>query len=140
MRNLTTQLVGKVTELQVALAFIQHGYVVSQPLIDTRYDFIIDKDHKLYRIQVKTCHTSVDESCITFNTSNSHTNTKGTSNRNYKGEADYFATIYNGGCYLVPVDECGNRGKTLRIKEPKNGNVCGISFLKDYTIEKILSE
>lgn len=114
--------------------------MISQPLVDARYDFVLEKNGKFYRIQVKTCRLSEDESGIEFNTSNSHTNTQGTTNRNYKGQADYFATFYDGECYLIPVNECGSRNKKLRIIPPKNGQRTGISFLENYTVEKILSE
>lgn len=119
MENLTTQFKGKITELQVALALIQRGYMISQPLIDARYDFVLEKNGKFYRLQVKTCHLVEDKSGVIFSTSNSHTNTTGTSNRNYKGEADYFATIYNGDCYLIPVNDCGNREKNLELFHQK---------------------
>lgn len=114
--------------------------MISQPLIDARYDFVLEKNGKFYRLQVKTCRLVEDKSGVIFSTSNYHTNTTGTSSRNYKGEADYFATIYNGDCYLIPVNDCGNREKKLRIVPPKNGQKTGVSFLKDYTVEKILSE
>lgn len=140
LEDLTTQFKGKITEMQVALALLQKGYMVSQPLVDARYDFLLEANRKFYRIQVKTCHLVDDESGIQFNTSNSHTNTQGTTNRDYKGEADLFATFYNGDCYLIPVEECGSRNKKLRILPIKNGRKAGISFLEDYTVEKILSE
>lgn len=51
---LSTHFQGKITEMQVATAFLQLGYQVSQPLVsDSRYDFIVDINNKLYRIQVK---------------------------------------------------------------------------------------
>ena len=37
--------------------FTCHGYVVSIPLNDTQdYDLIVEKDSKLYKIQVKGTH------------------------------------------------------------------------------------
>ena len=50
----STQIQGKITELIVANEFLKLGYVVSQPLIDTRYDFIVDIKGSLKTIQVKT--------------------------------------------------------------------------------------
>lgn len=138
IENLTTQLKGKVTEMQVAVAFLKKGYIVSQPLIDTRYDFIVEYKNSLLKIQVKTSHITGDNEAIEFYVSNTHINTKGTENRNYKGEIDYFATYYNNQCYLVPIQECGSRSKKLRIAPTKNKQVKNISFLKDYTLEKIL--
>lgn len=138
MEELTTQFKGTITEMQVALALLKRGLTVSRPLVESRYDLVLEYQEKFYRIQIKTSRLKEDKSVIIFNTSNSHTNTKGTTNRNYKGDVDFFATYYNGDCYLIPVDDCGNRAKTLRLKKTKNGQITGISFLENYTVEKIL--
>lgn len=50
LEDLTTQFKGKITEMQVALALLQKGYMVSQPLVDTRYDFLLEANGKFYRI------------------------------------------------------------------------------------------
>ncbi len=139
MEELSTQIKGKITELQIASCFLEKGIIVSQPLINTRYDFLIDYKNKIYKIQVKTCRLSNEGDSLIFNTSNSHTNTKETLNRSYENEIDYFATFYKNKCYLIPISECGKRNKTLRIFPPKNGQKIGVSFLEDYELEKILS-
>ena len=54
-------------------------------------------------------------------------------------EIDFFATFYNGECYLIPQSECSNE-KTLRIKPPKNGQRKGVSFLEDYQAKEIISK
>lgn len=136
--NLTTQLKGKITELQVATYCLQKGYIISQPLIDTRYDFLLEYKDKILKIQVKSSSVIGENEVIQFKTCNTHTNTRGTSNRNYKGEIDYFATFYNDKCYLVPIQECGSRTKKLRILPTKNNRTIGISFLENYELEKIL--
>ena len=52
---LNTHFLGKITELQVAEAFLQRGFQVCQPLVsDSRYDFIVDINGRLLKIQVKT--------------------------------------------------------------------------------------
>lgn len=46
---------GNLTELQCLAAFGQYGYTISIPYGDcARYDFIVDINNKLYRIQCKT--------------------------------------------------------------------------------------
>lgn len=137
---LNTHFQGKITEMQVALAFINKGYQVSQPLIsDSRYDFIVDINSQLMRIQVKTCRIFEEEGYIDFATSSSHTNTQGTINHSYSDkEIDYFATFYNNQCYVISVNECGARNQRLRITPPKNGNQRGSKMLENYTIEKFL--
>lgn len=136
--NLTTQLKGKITELQVATYFLQKGYIISQPLVDTRYDFLLEYQDKILKIQVKSSTIIGDNEAIQFKTCNTHTNTQGTTNRNYKGEIDYFATIYNGKCYLIPIEECGSRSKILRLAPTKNGQIKGICWAENYELEKIL--
>lgn len=136
--NLTTQLKGKITELQVATYCLQKGYIISQPLIDTRYDFLLEYKDKILKIQVKSSSVIGENEVIQFKTCNTHTNTRGTSNRSYKGEIDYFATFYNDKCYLVPIQECGSRTKKLRILPTKNNRTVGINFLENYELEKIL--
>lgn len=134
---LNTHFQGKITEIQVAKAFLELGYQVSQPLVsDSRYDFIVDINGKLLKIQVKTSHLSEDKSYFEFATSTSHTNTKGTVNHSYTSdEIDYFATIYENECYIISVSESGSRAQRLRLKPPKNGQTTGIKYAKDYLLK-----
>ena len=137
---INTHFQGKTTELQVATEFMKRGYQVSQPLVsDSRYDFIVDINNKLIRLQVKTSKLKEDGAYIEFATSSSHTNTQRTVNHSYTAdEIDYFATIHDNQCYIISVDLCGSRQQRLRITAPKNGNQRGSKFLKDYTIDKFL--
>ncbi len=74
-----------------------------------------------------------------FATSTSHTNTKGTLNLSYSSEdVDFFATTYENQCYLIPFSVCGKRSQRLRLISTKNGQTKGITFAKDYEIDKIL--
>lgn len=141
MKELSSHFKGEITEQLVAIEFLKLGVLVSKPLVQSsRYDFIVDINHKLYKIQVKTGSLKED-AYIEFATSTSHTNTKGTLNLQYSSDdIDYFATIYEGQCYLVPVDLCGKRSQRLRIVPTKNGQVKGITFAKDYTLEKKIKE
>ncbi len=134
---LNTHFQGKITELAVANAFLELGYQVCQPLVsDSRYDFIVDINGRLLKIQVKTSSLSDDGSYIKFATSTSHTNTKGTVNKSYTAdEIDYFATMYNGECYIVPVERCGCREQRLRLLPTKNGQTVGITFAKDFKLK-----
>lgn len=132
---LNTHFKGKITELEVAKSFLELGYQVSQPLVsDSRYDFIVDIKGKLLKIQVKTSREYEDY--FEFATSSSHTNTHGTINRSYKqDEIDYFATMFDNECYIIPVVECGSREQRLRLKPTKNNQTIGIKFAKDYKLK-----
>ena len=133
----STHFQGKITELQVANSFLELGYQVCQPLVsDSRYDFIVDINGKLLKIQVKTSSLAEDESYFEFATSTSHTNSRGTVNHSYtEEEIDYFATMYNNECYLIKVNECGKREQRLRLKPTKNNQTVGIKFAKDYKLK-----
>lgn len=74
-----------------------------------------------------------------FATSTSHTNTKGTLNLSYsEDDVDYFATIYEDQCYLIPYEICGKRAQRLRLIPTKSGQTKGILFAKDYHLEDIV--
>lgn len=139
MDGLSSHFIGEITEQQVALEFLKLGYLVSKPLVQSsRYDFVVDINHKLYKIQVKTGSLKED-AYIEFATSTSHTNTKGTLNLNYSADdVDFFATMFNGECYLVPYDVCAKRAQRLRIIPTKNGQTKGITFAKDYHLVDVL--
>ena len=67
-------------------------------------------------------------------------NCSGVKNIRYnENEIDYFATYWDNECYLIPVQECSVE-KTLRFAPPKNGQTKGITFAKDYTLEKQLEK
>ena len=139
---LNTHFKGEITELQVAEAFLALGYQVCKPLVsDRRDDFIVDINHHLYRIQVKTASLSEDGDYIQFKTQSSHTNTQRTVYHSYSAEdIDYFATMHNHQCYLVPVDKVGNRAFRLRLKPTKNGQVKNINFAENFKLENTFIE
>ena len=128
---------GLLTELRCELDFTNLGYVVSKPITaDSRYDYIVDINGRLLKIQVKTSSLSDDGGYMKFASSTSHTNTKGTVNKSYTAdEIDYFATMYNGECYIVPIERCGCREQRLRLLPTKNGQTVGITFAKDFKLK-----
>lgn len=139
MNELNTHFIGEITEQQVALEFLKLGYLVSKPLVQSsRYDFVVDINHKLYKIQVKT-GTLKENAYIEFATCTSHTNTKGTINLAYsENDVDFFATMYEGECYLIPFQNCGKRAQRLRIVPTKNGQTKGVTFAKDYHLKTVI--
>ncbi len=139
---LNTHFQGEITELQVAQSFLSLGYQVCKPLVaDSRYDFIVDIRHKLYRIQVKTATLGLNGDYIEFKTESSHTNTKGTIYHSYSAEdVDFFATIYNHQCYLVPISKIGSRSFRLRLKPTKNGQTKNVNFATDFLLENTFIE
>ena len=131
---------GNITELEVLTYITKLGYQVSIPFGDReRYDQIWDVRGKLIKVQVKTS-SLVDENdtAIKFSCRSSQRSGGKTKNTRYqKGEIDYFATFWNGQCYLVPLEETSTE-KILRFEPPKNGQVKGITFASKYRVEEML--
>lgn len=138
---LSSHFIGEITEQQVALEFLKQGILLSKPLVQSsKYDFVADINGKLYKIQVKT-GTYKEDAYLEFATSTSHTNTKGTLNLSYsKEDVDYFATMYENQCYLIPFEVCGSRNQRLRFVPTKNNQIKGITFAKDYKLEDMLKK
>lgn len=144
---LSTKAKGNLTELQCITAFYELGYQVSIPYGEnSRYDFIADIEGKLIRVQVKTSSLRKDtEGAIKFATRSTRINaTQNISHSYTKNEIDYFATYWEGQCYLVPISETASTEKTLRFLPPKSGQVKGIKFATEYElakqIQKIIEE
>lgn len=134
-----TLITGSITEISSMLYFMKHGYVVSVPQMPCLYDFLIDVDGLILRIQVKTCKEKNGK--IEFNTSSTTHNSKGYTRRVYDSDAfDYFCTFYNETCYLVPLCECGTRAKSLRISEARSYNKKNICLAENYIADKILNK
>ena len=99
---------------------------------------VVDIHNKLYRIQCKTSRPLANPTDgFKFNTKSIVITTHGAKESKYtKDEIDYFATVYEGQCYLVPVEDCGKE-KSLRFQYPANGQKKGISLAVNYTLEEV---
>lgn len=136
---MNTNIKGTITELKCQTYFLELGYNVSIPLSPDRYDFILDFNNELLKIQVKTSSTRKDGEAFYFQTSSSHFVKGQHTHSTYKEDnIDYFATCWENQVYLIPVEECGAREKNLRIMPTRNGQVKGICFAKDYIAEEVL--
>ena len=139
-----TKQVGNLTELQCITRLYELGHSISIPYGDSeKYDFILDVNGNLYKIQCKHAdvHKNEDgeDDYILLNTSWMSGYTKGNDWERHiytKNEIDYFATFYNGKSYLIPVEEC-NTQKLLRILPSKNNQIKGINYLTNYLDEKV---
>lgn len=131
---------GNLTELQCITAVYELGYKAAIPYGEnSRYDFILDTGDKLLKIQVKTSST-VDEDSFKFSCRSTRVNSQGNVSKKYTAEEiDYFATYYNGKCYLVPVQECGT-DKKLRYNYPANGQKKGINLAENYELQRVLEQ
>lgn len=134
-----TLLKGRITELKCELWFLEHGYLVSIPDVPFQYDFLVDVNGKILKIQVKTACKESDNSGFKIKVCSITHNSNGYARRSYsQNSVDYFMTYCEGEYYLIPFSECGMREKKLRLTLPANGQRKGISFAEDYLAEKIL--
>ena len=133
-----TKIKGLTTELACQLYFTQLGYNVSVPLgEDCRYDMIVDFGNKLKRIQVKYCHENKNKTGIQFSTVSTRSNSNEVIQRKYTNdEVDYYATFYNGKCYLIKVIENPVSCITLNFSRNRKRNQQDIMFIDDYECEK----
>lgn len=142
---MNTKKIGNLTELQCITYLYGLGYSISIPFGNSdKYDFIIDIDDTLYKVQCKHATEYPDSTgeveYIKFKATWQSHNTSGYSRKKYKAnEIDFFATYYKDRCYLIPINECSFE-KRLRLKETRNGQSEGVSYLSDYLAEEVISK
>lgn len=130
---------GTKTEAIILAELVKRDYRVLTPFgVNHRYDLVIELDDEFVRVQCKTGRlrngTVVFEAC-----SVQGGNTTAHSTRKlYHGAADVFVVF----CpeidklYWVPVDQVGVNPR-LRIDPPKNGQIQGIRWAKDYELADV---
>lgn len=130
---------GVLTELECQRSFINLGCSISVPICNfERYDFIADVDGHLIRVQCKSAIKAKDSDAIYISCRTQTINTNGISRRTYsKKEIDYFATFWDGKCYLIPVEDCSTV-KYIRFTPPNNNQWSQITWGPDYELEKVL--
>lgn len=133
---MNTKVIGLLSELKLTTKLIELGYIVSVPLGDaTRYDFVLEKGGKFFRVQVKTgrFHPK-DEGLIVYDAYSSSRISKYKEKReSYQGQVEFIAVYCrdNKKCYLVPI---GKAKGSLRLSAKKHGNQQTIIWAKDYEI------
>lgn len=145
MLSLNSKQKGISTELQCLAAFGKLGIQVLLPYGDyARYDFVIDVNNTFYRVQCKTA-TLKENGAYIFSCRSTAANHSRAASRSYtKNEIEFFATMIEDECYLIPVNECGGNSKTLRFTYPQSGQKAGVSLAQEYELEtqiaKLLKE
>ena len=140
-----TNIIGLITEMQVATYVISKGYTVSVPYGNKdRYDQIWDINGKLLKVQIKTSRwyeKYTQKEAFTFSCKTSYTkgNNRGIVTKKYtEDEIDYFATFFEGQCYVVPVSECKGVQKILRFSSSVNNS--NINWAKNYTFQEVIEK
>lgn len=110
---------GEIAELKFQLECVNKNYTLSKSPQDCAYDYVLDKNNSLYRVQVKyrsfTKNKTVSISCVNSNKYN---------NRIYnKNSVDLFAIYISNidKIALIPIS-CFNKSRTIFRFENKNIN------------------
>lgn len=103
---------GCLAEYKFSVKAIQEGFNVSMPLLDSSpYDCIIERDLKLYKIQVKNVSASRK-----FNRDSIHIVLRRSTNFYTKDEVDFFAIYFTvlDGFFIIP--NCQQRSVRLSMQ------------------------
>jgi hypothetical protein len=129
-----TKLIGDISELQVAAALAQAGYIVSKPFGENaRYDLVADDGERLFRVQVKTGRFR--NGIIRYACSSSHAHRHGRM-RPYFGEIDFLAVYcpQTRKVYLLPESALVATAGHLRIAPTKNNMAKRIRWASEYEL------
>ena len=109
-----TNLKGALTEQRCFTKCLESGYMVLKPLFDdSKYDFVLDINNKLIRVQVKTSRwVDKQRGVFLFNCSSCHNRKKYTSD-----DVDYIMTEMNNKFFLFPISKSGSYQKTLNVND-----------------------
>jgi len=129
-----TKIKGDISEAAINLEFVKKGYTVCTPNGENqRYDFIVEKDGIMQRVQCKTGR--LENGTLVFNCCNgNNASSNGTSD--YRGDVELF------GCYnseldevfVIKVDDCARTICTLRLQETKSNQKKFVKWAKDYKL------
>lgn len=136
---MTTNQVGKITELKILLRITELGYSVSLPYGEKeKYDQLWDINGKIIKVQVKTArpideqNSGIKFNCYSVSNGHKHVYTK--------QDIDYFATLWNETIYLIPVEECSTEKSLRFFTTSKCTNLKQINWAQDYIVEEVLKK
>jgi hypothetical protein len=127
-----TSAIGNQTMGIVLAALLRTGHQPLLPFGDGHpYDIALDNGGKLVRVQCKTGR--LIKGAVYFPTS---IWCRGNRYRSYRGDVDYFGVYCpeTRQVYLVPAADVPDRGASLRVDPPGNGQAKGIRWAIDYAI------
>jgi hypothetical protein len=128
-----THLYGHIAEQKVVTESLKRGYIVSEPIVESRYDLLIDNGEEIKRIQVKytsdenngSYAISLQSQCRHNGYRRKYTQKEVDAVIAYIGEEDSFV--------LIPPKVFENQ-KTIKIRfdETKNNQEKFVHFYEDY--------
>ena len=139
---LNTVSIGDIGEAQAIALFTKNQIPVSKPLTNNvRYDLIIEKNNKLYRVQVKSTANIKDGKMEFATKTTNYTKGSWSSNHYSKNEVDLFFLycLENDWCGLFILKEEIPTSLYIRTVPPKNNQKIGIRLMEDYSFDKQLA-
>ena len=128
---------GITTELLCEAYLTSLGYNVSVPIgEDCKYDFILDVNNLLLRVQIKSC-IEVETGIIIKAYSITTSGKENVKHKYSKNEIDMLGTYYNDQCYLLPIEFCNGSTRTLAFSRRKV-NASIPLCVDDFTAENII--
>ncbi len=127
---------GEIAQLKVQLRAAEKGVILSKPLIDTRYDFVLDDGQKLERVQVKYASGKAPQSTGSVKINLKSWEGRKLRRRYCADEADALLV------YIPQLDEilrfdanffCERASFTVRVEPAKNGQAKGVLNAKDFS-------
>ena len=136
MDKLNPSQIGLITEYECQLFLIKHGFNVLLPIGNyQKYDLVIEKNNKFYRIQIK--HSTEKENSFLVRTRYDVRDNGRVRKETYqKKDCDYFMTEFQGKFYIFPV--FGTVETKFWLVPPKNGTTSKMA--KDYLAEDVLKK
>jgi PD-(D/E)XK endonuclease len=127
---------AEIAMMKVGMRALQVGAFVSKPIFEgARYDYIIERDGKLYRAQIKYA-----DGKLGYTTGAVYLNLRKQikKNKNFpynESEVDVLVVYVpkiDKVCWFGPEVFCGKQGLAIRISPTKNGQIKGCLAAEDY--------
>lgn len=132
--------IGDITEYRFALYCMEHNIPISKPMNNNLpYDFIIEINNKLLKVQVKTGYDSTGQNTFMFNTRSTSKNYNEIINKNYIGKIDGFITYYSvipNKFFFIPIEKASSGTMKMYFGETPRYNQ---NWCKDYDFDNLLS-
>ncbi len=139
---LTSSRKGAIAESRIAAAAIEAGLGVLRPLVEGgRYDLVFDDGTRLLRVQCKCKWASLRAGVVAIRLRTSRHTPGGYVRTTYSSsEVDAVAAYCRelDRCYLVPIELVANlTDVNLRLSKPKNNQIAGIRWARDFELGAI---
>ena len=132
--------IGDITEYRFALYCMEHNIPISKPMNNNLpYDFIIEINDKLLKIQVKTGYDSKSQNSFLFNTRSTSKNYNEVVMKGYENKIDGFITYYPiipNKFFYIPIEKAAKGSMTMYFGNTPKSNQ---NWCTDYDFDNLLS-